>query len=254
MKKSLRMILICLCVLSFALPALADTADKCLVPAAAGMYLFPDGVPDGLEADGRVGDPVRLFYHVQDKQYRPEYASKVEISFVSGDESLKDALTAREDPPEQNPDGASWSLFFDQSVPAGGPASAVFHMIAESESGAWEQDITLYCIPWKGNEAFALPLPENLAYALEAGQETIIGKTVLDAVLPESSALLASRMQETFPDPDLKTATLLLAQLETQNGTGNGFSLEFLDGNPVQALIIKGMGLNTRVPLEVTGP
>lgn len=260
MKKFPALLILLLCILAF-LPGQAEEkipASRSEINDVVVMYVFPDGVPEGIATSGNIGGD-RLYYEPEGGERVVEYTKKLDYTFVSGDERLKAGpwTTSRSylTPDEDGSPTTECIVFqFDpEAVSIDRPAYAVFHLSMETRHYTFEQDVTICCIPWTGYESFDIPGPETLTYYISPDQENISGADVFKSCLNGDPEAFENRLRELFPDvigPDTQPHTF-----EILLGTPNVWKWYVEAAGPdvsqVDELIVEGVGLDVRRPLTM---
>ena len=250
-KKRLMLTVLFLLTIFLTLPALAGeekvSASRCEIPEAAMMYMFPDEAPEGMNTDWDIGGVSRLYYgEGADRQM--EYINQMDITFVSGDESLKDAAQVGGG---TYVNGINFCFIgFDQGIPVQRPTKAVYHVHMESDHYFWEQDVTIYCLPWKGYEAFRIPDSEGFVYYYDPSQEELAASRVFESCMNVSLNELENRLKSCFPDLEDESIQMFNILLATPDYWTHFAEVRDLDKSPVDGLIIKGMGIDIRLPLK----
>ena len=110
-----------------------------------------DTIPEGVEVV-EASERVHMYQssYVDESKKKPdEYVFDVTVTFVSGDERLKDAIQFR-----KSDDGENMYVYIDNSVITQ-PGEAVFHFVCEGENLRSEFDRTLRVLDYSENVPFA---------------------------------------------------------------------------------------------------
>ena len=254
MKKFPALLILLLCILAF-LPGRAEEkipASRSEINDVVVMYVFPDGVPQGVKTSKEIGGD-RLYYEPEGEERVVEYVKKIDYTFVSGDERLKaGACTGETSYASPDEDASSVSFEFDpEAVSIDEPAYAVFHLSMETRHHTFEQDVTICCVPWNGYECFEIPGNQTLAYHIAPEQKYIVGHDVFEACLKGNDTALLQRLRERFPEifPPDKEPRMFEFNLGIPD-----LWLWVVEANTPQVsqvnkLVVRGMGVILQIPL-----
>lgn len=256
------LLLVLLCAVLIACPALADKgktpAFHSSVPDTAVLYTFPVAAPEGMIVSGEVAASIRLFYDQNGGISESEFISRLDITFISGDERLKDAHRVAKSPVstvDENGNPCEYYHLAFQIHPVNSvidsPATAVFHLYMESEHYSYEKDVTVCCVPWTDYAAFNVPGELPLAYPLSGDEEVLRAETVCNICLGTSLSAAVGRIREAFPALNMEAVKFFDVYLRVPDMWANSVSVSDLAQKPVDTLIIRGMGIDIHLPLKI---
>ena len=251
-----------LCAVLVACPALADEGKTPVrhsnVPDTAVLYTFPEAAPEGMIVSGEAAASIRLFYGQEGDISKSEFISRLDITFISGDERLKDAPQVAKSPvstvDENGNPCEDYHLAF-QINPVNSvidsPAAAVFHLYMESKHYSSEKDVTVCCVPWTDYAAFNVPGNLPLSYQLNGDEEVLRAETVCDICLGTSLSAAAGRIREAFPALDMEAVKFFDVYLQVPDMWADFVPVSDLAQKPVDMLIIRGVGIDIHLPLKI---
>lgn len=256
------LLLVLLCAVLITWPALADEGKTSVsnsnVPDIAVLYTFPEAAPEGMIVSGEAAASIRLFYGQKDDIRKSEFISRLDITFVSGDERLKDAPQDAKSPVSTvdengNPSEDYIHAFHIHPVDVviDSPATAVFHLYMESEHYSSEKDVTVCCVPWTDYAAFNVPGNLPLVYQLSGDEEILRAETVCNICLGTSLSAAAGRIREAFPALDMEDVEFFDVYLRVPGMWTESVPVSDLAQKPVDELIIRGVGIDIHLPLEI---
>ncbi len=256
------LLLVLLCAVLFSYPALADEGKTPVthsnVPDTAVVYTFPDGAPEGMIVSGEVAPSIRLFYGQKGDISQSEFINRLDITFISGDESLKDAPQVAKSPDSTVDENGNpcedYILAFHihpMNIVVDSPTTARFHLYMESEHYSYEKDVTVCCVPWTDYAAFNVPGNLPLAYPLSGGEEVLHAETVCNICLDTNLSATVSRIREAFPTLDMEDVKFFDVYLRVPDMWAYSVPVSDLAQKPVDTLIIRGVGIDIHLPLEI---
>lgn len=251
-----------LCAVLVACSALADEGKTPVshsnVPDTAVLYTFPEAAPEGMIVSGEAAASIRLFYGQKGDISKSEFINRLDITFVSGDERLKDAPQDAKSPVSTvdengNPLEDYIHAFHINPVNSviDSPATAVFHLYMESEHYSSEKDVTVCCVPWTDYAAFNVPADLPLVYQPGGNEEVLRAETVCDTCLGTSLSAAAGRIREAFPDMDMEGVKFFDVYLKIPEMWTESVPVSDLEQKPVSELIVRGVGIDIHLPLEI---
>ena len=234
-------------------------ADYSDLPESAALYMFPDGAPEGMEALGEISSSYLMLRHDNDggdeQPFTWETVNRVEYSFVSGDERMKDAPWISEGEAYDSANDSAFpicSFRIRQDIALDGPAEVVYRVHMESEHFTRDQDLTVYCVPWEGYGAFTVPGPEKLVYYDNPEEEYVYGTDVAEGTLHFSTDAFEERLEEVFPGIDPGKLQTFIVMIECDDDMWHWqLDRETIGKLAIQRLIVQGMGLDLRKELEI---
>ena len=131
------------------------------------------------------------------------------------------------------------------------PAAAVFHLYMESKHYSSEKDVTVCCVPWTDYAAFSVPGNLPLAYPLSGNEEILRAETVCDVCLGASLSAAAGRIREAFPALDMEDVKFFDVYLRVPGMWADSVPVSDLAQKPADTLIIRGVGIDIHLPLEI---
>ena len=149
------------------------SADPDISSLFSSWYYVTDTIPEGMKGSGYA-----VVYDLNDQNYfTRENVQNCEITFVSGEEALKDAVIVMTDEYSDGTKRFKLEINNDALITAG---QAVFHILIESETFRWEEKDTLVVLDY--NEYPLVETRENeLAYDAQIGDSFIASEMLADA-------------------------------------------------------------------------
>lgn len=156
-----------------------------------------DTIPEGVEVV-EAHDSIHLYqssYTDESKKKPEEYVFDVEVSFVSGDERLKDAVII-----DKSADGQSMSVRIDNNV-IRQPGEAVLHFVCEGENLRAEFDRTVRVLDYNEYVPFT-EVSENLEFTYYPG-DIVDERAIRQAAAVDHVTEIASRLPQADHDKEV---------------------------------------------------
>lgn len=156
-----------------------------------------DTIPEGVEVI-EASDSINMYQGSRmgnEPEYEPEKVFDIQISFVSGDERLKDAVII-----DKSADGQSMSVRIDNNV-IRQPGEAVLHFVCEGENLRAEFDRTVRVLDYNEYVPFT-EVSENLEFTYYPG-DIVDKRAIRQAAAVDHVTEIASRLPQADHDKEV---------------------------------------------------